>query len=130
MDVYKSLNISIGTVMKNPEMLKFIPNHLKTKKCVRMQLQNYLIYKVTLKLPYLYVPDQYKSEQMCDKAILESGRTLKSVPDYCKNQDMCNKALDNYPRALEFVPECYKGQKMCDKVVNTHSSTIQFVPKC
>ena len=28
MDIYKSLNINIGTVMKNPKMLKFIPDHL------------------------------------------------------------------------------------------------------
>ena len=34
MDIYKSLNISIGTIMKNPEMLKFVPDHLKTKKNV------------------------------------------------------------------------------------------------
>ena len=34
MDIYKSLNISIVTVMKNPEMLKFVPDHLKTKKNV------------------------------------------------------------------------------------------------
>ena len=26
------LNISIGTVIKNPEMLNFVPDHLKTKK--------------------------------------------------------------------------------------------------
>ena len=32
MDVHKSLNVSIRTVMKNPEMLKFVPNHLKTNK--------------------------------------------------------------------------------------------------
>ena len=31
-DVYKSLNISIRAVMKNPETLKFVPDHLKTKK--------------------------------------------------------------------------------------------------
>ena len=30
MDTYKSLNINIGTVMKNPEMLKYVPYHLKT----------------------------------------------------------------------------------------------------
>ena len=30
MDIYKYLNVSIGTVMKNPEMLKFVPDHLKT----------------------------------------------------------------------------------------------------
>ena len=29
---YKSSKISIGAVMRNPEMLKFINDHLKTKK--------------------------------------------------------------------------------------------------
>ena len=38
---HKFLNIIIGTVMKDPEMLKFV--HLKTK-VVSMQLKNYLIY--------------------------------------------------------------------------------------
>ena len=34
------------------------------------------------KLPYLlrYVLDRYKTQQMCDKAILENCGTLKSVP--------------------------------------------------
>ena len=32
MGVYKSLNISVGTVTKNREMIKFVPDHLKTKK--------------------------------------------------------------------------------------------------
>ena len=44
MDVYKFLNVNIGTVTKNPDMLKFVFDHLKTKKCVSMQLKNYLIY--------------------------------------------------------------------------------------
>ena len=44
MDICKSLYITIGIVMKNPDMLKFVPDHLKTKKCIRMQLKSYLIY--------------------------------------------------------------------------------------
>ena len=44
MDIYKSLIINIGTIMKNPEILKFVPDHLKTKKCVSMQLKNYIIF--------------------------------------------------------------------------------------
>ena len=32
MNVYKSLNISTVTVMKNPEMLKFVYDLLKLKK--------------------------------------------------------------------------------------------------
>ena len=39
---------------------------------------------------------------MSDKAILENVGTLKYVPDCYKNQEMCNKAVENYPHALEF----------------------------
>ena len=50
---YKSAKISIGTVMRNPEMFKFVPDHIKTKKMCKLVFE---------KLPYLsrYVPDQYK----------------------------------------------------------------------
>ena len=41
-NIYKFLNISIGPVMRNPEMLKFVPDHLKTKIMSSMQLKNYL----------------------------------------------------------------------------------------
>ena len=63
MKVYKSLNISIVTVMKNSEMVKFVPDHLKTKKLCKYAVK---------KLPYVlkYVPDQYSNQQMCDKATL------------------------------------------------------------
>ena len=73
MDNYKSLNINIGTVIKNSEMLKFVFDPLKTKKICKHLVK---------KLPYLlrYVPDQCKSKQMCDKTILENGGTLKSIP--------------------------------------------------
>ena len=55
MKVYKSLNISIVTVMKNSEMVKFVPDHLKTKKLCKHAVK---------KLPYVlkYVPDQCSSQ--------------------------------------------------------------------
>ena len=40
----KILHINIRTVMKNPEILEFVPAHDKTKKYVTMQLKNYFIY--------------------------------------------------------------------------------------
>ena len=49
-----------------------------------------------------YVPDRYKTQQMCNKAILENGETLKSVPDCWKKQEICNKTVYNYPHPLEF----------------------------
>ena len=44
MDIYKSLNISIGVLMKNSEMLNFVPDHLKIKKMCKHAVKNYLIY--------------------------------------------------------------------------------------
>ena len=52
-------------------MLKFIPDHLKTKN------QSYLLRNVS---------DKYMTQQMCDKAILENGGTLNSVAECSKNQ--------------------------------------------
>ena len=100
MNIYKTLKKSIGTVMRNPEMLKIVTDHLKTKKMCKY---------VVKKLPF-----QYKTQQMFDKAILENGGTLTYVLDCYKNQEMCNKGVDNYPYSLDYVPECYKTQKMGD----------------
>ena len=57
MDIHNSLNINIGIVMKNPEMLKFVPDYLKTKKMCKHAVK---------KLPYLlrYVSYQCKTQQM------------------------------------------------------------------
>ena len=53
MDIYKSIKINIGTVIKNPELLKFVPDHLKTKKLCKHAIKE---------LPFVlrYVPDQYR----------------------------------------------------------------------
>ena len=55
MGIYKYLNISIGTVMKNQEMLKFVPYHLRTKKMRKHAVKN-------LPYPLRYIPDQYKTQ--------------------------------------------------------------------
>ena len=44
MDIYKSLYISIGALMKNPEIVTFVPDHLKTKRLCKYPVKNYLIY--------------------------------------------------------------------------------------
>ena len=53
MDIYKPVKANIETIMKNTEMLKFAPDHLKTKKMCKHGVK---------KLPFLirYVPDQCK----------------------------------------------------------------------
>ena len=43
-NIYTLLNISIGIIMRNPEILKFVPDHLKTKKMCKHTVK---------KLPFL-----------------------------------------------------------------------------
>ena len=56
-DKYKSSKISIGAIMKNPEMLRLVPDHLQTKKMWKLAVK---------KLPFVitYVPGQYKTQQI------------------------------------------------------------------
>ena len=72
---------------------------LELKKYLSIQLIPYLLW---------YVPDKYRSQQICDKAIMENGGALKSVSNCCKNQEICIRTFDNYHHGLEFVTECYK----------------------
>ena len=71
MDIFKSLNISIETVMRNLEMLIFVPDHLNIKKKKKKMCEH------AVKKYYLlrYVPDQCETQQMCDEGVLENGGT-------------------------------------------------------
>ena len=44
MDIYKSFSINIGTVndKKDPEMIKFVLDYLKTKTMCKHAIENYL----------------------------------------------------------------------------------------
>ena len=59
MDIKKSLKISIGTVTRNLEMLRFLPDHLKTKQVCKHAVKKILFL-------IRYVPDQYKTQEMVE----------------------------------------------------------------
>ena len=40
MDIYRSVKICIGAVMRNAEMLKFVADHFKTKKMLKITFRN------------------------------------------------------------------------------------------
>ena len=60
-------------------MLKFVPDHLKTKRMCKHAVK---------KIPFViwYVSDQCKTQQMFHKANLENGEKLESVRDCYINQ--------------------------------------------
>ena len=56
-DKYKTLEISIGAIIKYLEMLRFVPDHLKTKIMCNNAVK---------KLPFTikYVTDRYKTKKI------------------------------------------------------------------
>ena len=92
---------STETIIKNPEMLKFILDYLKTRKMCK-SADKKLLFVIT------YVPDPYKNQEMSNKVILENGGMLKFISEFYKNKTICDKTVDYYSHALEFVPDYYK----------------------
>ena len=78
-DNYKTLKIGIRTTAKNPEMLKFVRDHLRTKVMCKNAV-NRLAFVV------MYVPDGYKTEEMCDEGILRNHEMLRFIPYCYENQ--------------------------------------------
>ena len=54
----------------------------------------------------------------------QNGAMLKFVPDCYKNQRMCNKAVNNYAHALQFVPNWLRRKKCVIKLL------IQVLLQC
>ena len=68
----------------------------------------------------MYVPDQYKIQEICDKVVEEDSWLLKYVPDNFKKQKMCNKAVKEGPWLQRYVPDNFKRQKMKAVKKNPH----------
>ena len=76
----KTRKISIGKIIQDSEMSRFVHDHVETKKMFK---------HVIIKLPFLikYVPKRYKTQQMCCEVILRNGGMLFN-PHCYKGQDM------------------------------------------
>ena len=72
------LKVSTEAATKNPDLIRFIPDHPKTKKCKNIPLKK-LLFVIR------YVPDRYRTQEMHNKTVAENGGTLKFVPDSYKN---------------------------------------------
>ena len=62
---------------------------------------------------------------MCNKIMCTTSKAFHRIPDRFKTQGMCKKAVEVDPWQLEDVPDHFKTQNMCDKVVKD-----AFFPPC
>ena len=80
------MKINVGSEIKNPEILKLVPNYFKTKKICKYAVKR-------LSFVIRYVADQYKTQKMCGKAVLENSRTSEYVTGQYKTQEICDRLV-------------------------------------
>ena len=64
---------------------------------------------------------------MCDK-VFDRYFVFDSVPDQCKTQEMCNKISSEDPFQLRYCHDTHKTQEMCNKVDGDFLPALKFVP--
>ena len=56
---------------------------------------------------------------MYDKAVDECPWSFEYLPDRFKTQEMCNKAVDKYTWLFKYVPDIFKTQRMSSDKFST-----------
>ena len=62
------------------------------------------------------VPNQHKTQEMCNSIICEDPFSIRYVPDRYKTHQMCDKAVDDCLATLKFVPDWFVTNKMIKKL--------------
>ena len=99
--------------MKNSEMLKFVPDHLKTKK-----MSNHAATKLPLIVHSYhhvleFVLKYYKTQKICDEDVSTYPLRIKFVPEWLMTQEMCDKPVNRCLFLFDSIPTQYQTQEMC-----------------
>ena len=54
-----------------------------------------------------FIPDRFKTQEMCIKALEVDLWKLKDVPDHFKTQGICDDVVRRSPCYLEYVPDWF-----------------------
>ena len=75
-----------------------------------------------------FVPECYKTREICDKSVPKDPFMLKYSDDRYKNQEMCDKAFSEEPFLLKICHDSYKTPEMRDKAVDDFPTALKSVP--
>ena len=75
-----------------------------------------------------FVPECFKTQEMCNKAVNRCFFVFNSIPDQQKTQKICDRVVSEDPFLKMYVPDQYKTQQMCDEAVDDFLAPWKFVP--
>ena len=80
--------------------------------------------------PLSYVPENLKTQEICEAAMAQSPHALRYVPEQFKTAEYCHKAVQEDSRIFKYVPENYKTFELCLTAVQNDKFkvAIDYVP--
>ena len=111
--------IGSGLVLTSIALIEeyFIMNKMKKK-------QKFDCFKWNRDL--ISVPDELKTQEMCNRAVEKYPWDLRYVPDHLKTKDMCDMYFNEY-KSLKPIPEQFITLEMCKKAVSLNVNQFEYV---
>ena len=76
-----------------------------------------------------YIPEQYKTKEMCDRVFNRDPWSLSDIPDQFKTTEMCLTAVKRSGFLLKHVPDELKTTEMCKIAVKDDGRGTPDVPE-
>ena len=64
-----------------------------------------------------FVPECYKTQEMCDKAVNRCFFVFIYILDWYKTQEMCDRVISEDPFMIVYCSDRCKTQGMCDESI-------------
>ena len=75
-----------------------------------------------------FVPECYKTHEMCDNTVDCCPFVIGSVVDWYKTQEICDKVASSDHFMLKYCIDRYKTKEMYDKAVAAFLPTPKLIP--
>ena len=74
-----------------------------------------------------FVPEYYKTQEICVKAVNRCFFAFGSIPDQYKSQEICDIFVSLYPFLIVYCPDKYITQKMCDEALDDSLTALKLI---
>ena len=80
-----------------------------------------------------YVPDYFRTKELCELAVKDWAYALESVPEELRTKELCEIAItqEGCGQSLVFVPEHLKTKELCEIAVTNDftGNALRYVPE-
>lgn len=114
-------DVSLRAVKKCPNLLEYVPETGINDEVILAVADS--------DCGLRYIPEQYKTKEICDRAFKKNVWNLSDIPDQFKTAEMCMKAVGESGFLLRHVPDKLKTTEMCKIAVKDDGNGTPDVPE-